>query len=117
MDKKWLDESRLKPIFHRVQYDCLQHQKDKKCSECFYYNDKGPYEHHDCIFYRIGMGRPDMWDIFNNKENNYMDDTRTEVVKLIWDICKISPEHGNAVMDIIGEEAYERIMEEANNDN
>lgn len=28
----------------------------------------------------------------------------------IWDICKESPEMGNAVMDLIGEEAYQRVM-------
>lgn len=43
-----------------------------------------------------------------------MDNVKTEVINLIWDICKISPEHGNAVMDIIGDEAYERIMKLAN---
>lgn len=34
-----------------------------------------------------------------------------EVAKAIWEICKKSPEHGNAVMDIIGEEAYQKVME------
>ncbi len=33
-----------------------------------------------------------------------------EVAKEIWTICKKSPEHGNAVMDVIGEEAYEKVM-------
>ena len=33
-----------------------------------------------------------------------------EVAKEIWNICKKSPEHGNAVMDVIGEEAYEKVM-------
>lgn len=28
----------------------------------------------------------------------------------IWDICKESPEMGNAVMDLIGDEAYKRVM-------
>ena len=34
-----------------------------------------------------------------------------EVAKEIWTICKKSPEHGNAVMDVIGEEAYKKVME------
>lgn len=34
-----------------------------------------------------------------------------EVAKAIWDICKKSPEHGNAVMDVIGDEAYQKVME------
>lgn len=34
-----------------------------------------------------------------------------EVAKEIWDICKKSPEHGNAVMDVIGDEAYQKVME------
>ena len=33
-----------------------------------------------------------------------------EVAKKIWEIASISAKHGNAVMDIIGEEAYERVM-------
>lgn len=39
-----------------------------------------------------------------------MNNVQTEVAKLIWDIAKISPEHGNAVMDIIGDKAYDNIM-------
>lgn len=34
-----------------------------------------------------------------------------EVAKAIWDICKKSPEHGNAVMDVIGDQAYQKVME------
>ena len=33
-----------------------------------------------------------------------------EVATKIWDICKISAEHGNAVIDLIGEENYLAIM-------
>ena len=29
----------------------------------------------------------------------------------IWKICAISPDHGNAVMDLIGEEAYQKVMD------
>lgn len=32
-----------------------------------------------------------------------------DCIKKIWDICKISPEHGNAIMDIIGYDTYCRI--------
>ena len=35
---------------------------------------------------------------------------RVEVAKKIWKIAGISAEHGNAVMDIIGEEAYQHVM-------
>lgn len=34
-----------------------------------------------------------------------------DVANEIWKTCAISPEHGNAVMDIIGEEAYQRVMD------
>lgn len=33
-----------------------------------------------------------------------------DVAKKIWQICKESPEHGNAVMDLLGEETYNKIM-------
>lgn len=33
-----------------------------------------------------------------------------EVAKDIWNLCRKSPEHGNAVMDIIGEDAYNNVM-------
>ena len=36
-------------------------------------------------------------------------DLKTAAEK-IWDICKESPEIGNAVMDLIGDEAYKRVM-------
>lgn len=34
-----------------------------------------------------------------------------DVAKKIWQICKESPEHGNAVMDLLGEETYNEIMQ------
>ena len=37
--------------------------------------------------------------------------TKVEVAKKIWEIAGISSEYGNAVMDVIGEEAYEKVME------
>lgn len=43
-----------------------------------------------------------------------MNNVQTEVAKLIWDIAKISPEHGNALMDIIGDKAYDLVMALAN---
>lgn len=33
-----------------------------------------------------------------------------ETAKLIWNIAKKSPEHGNAVMDVLGEEIYTHVM-------
>ena len=33
-----------------------------------------------------------------------------DVAKKIWTIAGISPEYGNAVMDVIGEEAYQNVM-------
>jgi hypothetical protein len=33
-----------------------------------------------------------------------------EVAQKIWNIAKISPDHGNALMDLIGEEAYKKVM-------
>ena len=55
---------RFKRAYEHVQEDCLNHQKaGKKCIDCFYYNDKGPECARDCIWYRIGMGKPDTWDI------------------------------------------------------
>lgn len=35
---------------------------------------------------------------------------KKDAAKKIWAIAGISPEYGNAVMDIIGEEAYEKVM-------
>ena len=32
------------------------------------------------------------------------------VIDRIWDIAKISPEHGNALMDILGDENYNYVM-------
>lgn len=40
-----------------------------------------------------------------------MEKIEIEVAKDIWEICKKSPEHGNTVMDVIGEEAYQKVME------
>ena len=36
--------------------------------------------------------------------------TKVEVAKKIWEIAGISSEYGNAVMDVIGKEAYEKVM-------
>ena len=41
----------------------------------------------------------------------YEDYVKMDVAKEIFDICALTPEHGNAVMDIIGEEAYQRVMD------
>lgn len=35
---------------------------------------------------------------------------QVEVAKLIWEIAGRSAEHGNAVMDVLGEEAYLNVM-------
>lgn len=35
---------------------------------------------------------------------------KQEVIDKIWDIAKISSEHGNALMDLLGEERYRYIM-------
>lgn len=35
---------------------------------------------------------------------------QVEVAKLIWKIAGISSEHGNAVMDVLGAEAYQNVM-------
>jgi len=45
------------------------------------------------------------------RKDAIMEKIEIEVAKDIWEICKKSPEHGNAVMDVIGEEAYQRVME------
>ena len=58
-------------------------------------------EIHNCTYYIV-------------EENETMDNAKTEAANLIKDIAKISPEYGNAIMDIIGEEAYERVMKLAN---
>ena len=34
-----------------------------------------------------------------------------DVAKKIWAIADESPEHGNAVMDVIGEDAYRKVMD------
>lgn len=37
--------------------------------------------------------------------------TQIEVAKLIWEIAGKSAKHGNAVMDVIGEDAYKNVMQ------
>lgn len=37
------------------------------------------------------------------------EEAKLEVLHDIWEIAKKSPEHGNALMDLIGEEAYIQI--------
>jgi len=34
---------------------------------------------------------------------------QVEVAQKIWDIAKISPEHGNALIDVLGDEVYNKI--------
>lgn len=34
---------------------------------------------------------------------------KEDVINKIWDIAKISPEHGNALMDILGVDLYNQI--------
>lgn len=36
-------------------------------------------------------------------------DVQKDVAKRIWDIAKVSPEHGNALMDLLGDELYDKI--------
>ena len=36
--------------------------------------------------------------------------TKVEVAKLIWEIAGKSAEYGNAVMDVIGYDAYKNVM-------
>lgn len=38
----------------------------------------------------------------------------TEITKEIFEIAKKSPEHGNALMDILGETLYDKIAKLAN---
>ena len=63
-------------------------------------------------------------DVFQRIDKHYKEERKltmvntnveNEVAQLIWDICTISPEHGNAVLDILGDEVYERVMRLANN--
>ena len=43
--------------------------------------------------------------------------TKQDVINKIWEIAKISPEHGDLLMDIIGEGTYKFIMENQSIDN
>ena len=36
------------------------------------------------------------------------------VINMIWDIAKISPEYGNALMDVLGDDVYNKIGKQAN---
>lgn len=38
------------------------------------------------------------------------------VANLIWDICNLSPEHANGVLDIIGADAYKKVIDLAKDD-
>ena len=64
----------------------------------------------------------ELLEAFGGENGNYdiiplatieMEDTedllKIEVANKIWDIAKISPEHGNALMDLLGTEVYEKI--------
>lgn len=42
-------------------------------------------------------------------ESKRYEEARIEVLHDIWEIAKKSPEHGNALMDLIGEDAYIQI--------
>lgn len=44
------------------------------------------------------------------KDINKIAEIRVEVARKIWEIAGISAEHGNAVMDVIGNEGYENVM-------
>ena len=46
----------------------------------------------------------------DHTENIPEDPMQIAIAKNIWSLCKISPEAGNAVMDLIGDEAYQKIM-------
>lgn len=41
---------------------------------------------------------------------NESNEVRQEVIDKIWDIAKISPDHGNMLMDIIGTGNYYLVM-------
>ena len=41
-------------------------------------------------------------------------DIERNVVNMIWDIAKISPEYGNALMDVLGDDVYEKIGRSVN---
>ena len=45
-------------------------------------------------------------EIIEESENHNL----KEAANKIWDICKESPEMGNAIMNLIGEDAYQRVM-------
>lgn len=36
------------------------------------------------------------------------------VINMIWDIAKISPEYGNALMDVLGDDVYDKIGKSVN---
>ncbi len=38
------------------------------------------------------------------------EDEKKAAANKIWEICKESPEIGNAVMDLLGDDAYQRVM-------
>ena len=41
-------------------------------------------------------------------------DIMKNVINMIWDIAKISPEYGNALMDVLGDDVYEKIGKSVN---
>ena len=45
------------------------------------------------------------------KTNQFNPAAVEEVANRIWGICKISPEYGNIVMDLMGEDGYNNVME------
>ena len=56
----------------------------------------------------------DIYDKLEDQRNNEQHKALIETATKIWDIAKISPDHGNAVMDILGPDTYMKVSEIAN---
>jgi len=46
-----------------------------------------------------------------NKDQFMSELCRRDVAEKIWDIAKISSHHGNALIDLIGYDAYKKVMD------
>lgn len=88
-----------------VQYGALPETGDWHCSECNFIVSS------ELISDRLYKYCPNCGARMEANVDEVLNDIlKKDVAKQIWAIAGISPEHGNAVMDIIGEEAYEKVM-------
>ena len=75
------------------------------------------YEYYEKLMKNVMTVTDELYDIYDQLEdqrNNEQHKALIETATKIWDIAKISPDHGNAVMDILGQDTYMKVSEIVN---